>query len=116
MRLGAHHVTDQDIRSGEQFNMFPSISRLFLRWRRGPKSLDNLDREYGRTCPLVPPLNIHTYMNIYGPVYKYASMNVYDVHVYACMHACKHTVVINDRAIILLVRNACSQKQMQSDV
>src|SRR6218665_1060003 len=33
-----------------QFNMFPSISHLFLHWR-GPKSIAKLDGEHGRICP-----------------------------------------------------------------
>ena len=37
------------IRLGWQFNMVPSISCLFLRWR-GPKSIAKLDGCHGRIC------------------------------------------------------------------
>ena len=47
---------DPNIRLGEQFNMSPIISRLFLLWR-GRKSIAKLDGGYGRICaPLDPPL------------------------------------------------------------
>jgi len=38
--LGGH--INADIRYGSQFNMHPSISRIFLRWR-GSKSMAKLD-------------------------------------------------------------------------
>jgi len=49
---GVHHVVFPDIRlEGGQFNMFPSISRLFLCWI-GPKSIAKLDVGHGRNSPL----------------------------------------------------------------
>jgi len=42
-RRGPHHVADPDIRlrGRGQFNMFPSISHLFLRWRGGQSLQSN---------------------------------------------------------------------------
>jgi len=37
--------------------MFPSISRLFLRWR-GPKSIAKLDEGMVEFPPLDPPLSV----------------------------------------------------------
>ena len=54
---GPHQVADPDIRIGEQFNMFPSVSRLFLRWRGRPKAIAKLDEGHGRILPLDSPLS-----------------------------------------------------------
>jgi len=51
---GPHHVADPEIQLGVQFNMFPSISRLFLHGR-GAKVYS--ETGHGRICPpLDPPL------------------------------------------------------------
>src|SRR6218665_353726 len=42
--------TDPDIRLGSQFNTFPSISRLFLRWR-GSKVYSQTGWAHGRIYP-----------------------------------------------------------------
>jgi len=55
-------MADPAIRLGGQFNMFPSISRLFICWR-GPKSIAKLDGELWPDFPLDPPL-------IFGAVHQ----------------------------------------------
>src|SRR6218665_3526686 len=55
IRLGGH--ININIRLGGQLNMFPSISRLFLRRMWGPRSIAKLDGGHGRICSLDPPLN-----------------------------------------------------------
>jgi len=42
LRWEPHHEVDPDLRLEGQFNMFPSISHLFLRWR-APKSIAKLN-------------------------------------------------------------------------
>ena len=46
-----HHVPDL---KGCQFNMFSSISHLYLLWRR-PKSIAKLDGSHGRIAPGFAP-------------------------------------------------------------
>src|SRR6218665_196337 len=76
IRLGAR---DPDIRPEGQFNMFPSISRLFLRWR-GSKSIEKLDGDHGRIllcichCSLhVPILEYLCFKIILEPVHRVPS-------------------------------------------
>jgi len=47
--LGGISLANPDIRLRGQFNMFSSISRLFLRLR-GPKSIAKVDGAPGRIC------------------------------------------------------------------
>src|SRR6218665_3846925 len=79
---------DPDIRLGGQFNMFPSISCLLLRWR-GAKSIAKLD---GGTCPdlshLDPPLRKNCMGYNRGKRYKVR----YDFLAYT-IHGCVHVVI-----------------------
>jgi len=48
IRLRGHNMW-RILREG-QFNMYPSISCLYLRWRGEPKSIVKLDYGHGRIC------------------------------------------------------------------
>ena len=68
---GLHHVTDLDswLWWGKKFNMFPSISHLFLHWRGRPKSIAKLYGGHGRICSTwirrwITRINKQTYMYI----------------------------------------------------
>src|SRR6218665_1799191 len=50
-------IHTHSISGGRQFNMFPSISRLFLRWR-GPQSTAKLDGGMTGRALLDPPLSL----------------------------------------------------------